>query len=125
MDHRRIERLIADLDDGRFAVRDRATRELAELGELAEPALRRALAGGASPEARRRLNALLDRLGGRGLAAETVRQIRAVEALELIASAEAFRLLEQLAAAPIPLRLTVEARAAMRRLARRAAGTRR
>jgi RNA polymerase sigma factor (sigma-70 family) len=121
VDTRRIERLIADLDDGKFPVREQATRKLEALGDLAAPALRKALATGPSPEARRRLEALRDRLEGAGPSAETVRQMRAVEALEFIGNPEARRLLDQLAAGPAETRLTQEAKAAARRLARRAA----
>jgi RNA polymerase sigma factor (sigma-70 family) len=121
VDTKRIGRHIADLDDGRFEVREQATNELQALGDRAAPALRKALAGGPSPEAKRRLEELLDRLDGAGPSAETVRQIRAVEALESIGSVEARRLLDQLAAGPADARLTQEVRAAAGRLAGRTA----
>jgi hypothetical protein len=60
-----VARLLADLDSDAFAVRERATRELAKLEEAAEPALRKALAGHPSPEVRRRVTGLLEGLGGR------------------------------------------------------------
>jgi RNA polymerase sigma factor (sigma-70 family) len=115
-DVRRIERLITDLDQERFDVRERAARELEKLGERAEPALRNALAGKPSLEARRRLEKLLNRVESGSLSAETVRQIRAVEVLESIGGREAQRVLNQLAAGPSEWRLTQEARAAVRRL---------
>jgi hypothetical protein len=121
VDPKRLQRLVADLDDDQFRVREQATKELAALGEQAGPALRRALADSSSPEASRRLSALLDRLEGGSLSAETIRQIRAVEALESIASSEARRLLEKLAAAPGETRLAAEAKAAAGRLAKRSA----
>jgi RNA polymerase sigma factor (sigma-70 family) len=120
VDTRRIERLIADLDKERFQVREQATNELRALGDVAAPALRKALAGGPSPEARQRLGALLDRLDGARPSAGTVRQIRAVEALESIGNPEARRLLARLAAGPAEARLTQEAAAAAERLAGRA-----
>jgi hypothetical protein len=120
VDLERIERLIADLDDGRFAVREQATRELEALADRAAPALQKALAGKPSLEMRRRLRVLLDRLDDATLSAETVRQIRAVEALESIGNAEARRVLDRLATGPAGTRLTQEARAAAGRLARRA-----
>jgi WD40 repeat protein len=116
LDIRRIERLIADLDHEQFDVRERAARELEKLGERAEPALRKALAGKPSLEARRRLEGLMNRLEGGSLSAETVRQIRAVEVLESIGGLEARRVLNKLAAGPPELWLTQEARAAVRRL---------
>src|SRR5262249_42508433 len=44
-DEKRLKKLIADLDDDDFAVRETATAELDQAGEQAEPALRRALEG--------------------------------------------------------------------------------
>jgi WD40 repeat protein len=120
VDARRIERLLADLDNGRFEVRAKASRELEVLAERAEPALRKALAGKPSLEVRRRLEALLDRLAGARPSAETVRLIRAVEALEFIGNPEARRLLDKLAAAPGETWLTRQAREAAGRLAKRA-----
>jgi WD40 repeat protein len=119
VDSKRIERLIADLDSDRFPVREQATEELAALGEHAGPVLRKALSGGPSAEARRRLETLLDRLDGGSLSVETVRQIRTVEALESIANPEARRLLDKLAAGPAETRLAQEAKSAGGRLAKR------
>jgi hypothetical protein len=119
-DARRIERLLAGLDDEQFQVREKASRELEALAEFAVPALRKALAGKPPLEVRRRLERLLHRLEGRSLSAETVRHIRAVEALEAIGNPQARRLLDKLAAGPAEMRLTQEAKAAARRLARRA-----
>jgi RNA polymerase sigma factor (sigma-70 family) len=115
-DTRRLKRLVTDLDHEQFNVRERAARELEKLGERAEPALRKALAGKPSLEARRRLERLLNRLEGDTPPAETVRQIRAVEVLESIGGLEARRVLSKLAAGPPEWRLTQEARAAVRRL---------
>jgi RNA polymerase sigma factor (sigma-70 family) len=119
VDAGRIERLLADLAGRQFRVRERAARELEALGDRVAPALRKALAGGPPPEAQRRLEALLDRLDGARPSAETVRQVRAVEALESIGNPEARRLLDRLAAGPPEARLTQEARAAAGRLAGR------
>jgi hypothetical protein len=120
VDTRRIERLIADLNNGRFQVREHATKELMALEERAVPAVRKALAAGPPLEAQRRLKALLERLERGSLSVETVRLIRAVEALEAIGSPAARRLLDRLAAGPPATHLTQEAQASVGRLARRA-----
>jgi hypothetical protein len=116
VDVQRIRQLVTDLDQEQFDVRERAARELEKLGERAEPALRMALAGKPSLDARRRLEGLLERAEGASLPAETLRQIRAVEVLESSGDAEAQRVLNKLAAGPPELWLTQEARAAVRRL---------
>jgi hypothetical protein len=118
VDPKRLERLLAALDSDKFTDREQATRELKALAEHAVPALRAALADQRPLESRRRLEALLDQLDSASLSAETVRQIRAVEALESIASSEARHLLGKLAAAPGETRLAAEAKAAAGRLSK-------
>jgi RNA polymerase sigma factor (sigma-70 family) len=120
-DARQLARLLAELDSDEFAVRDEAAGRLAELGELATPALREALAAGPAPEARRRIGRLLDAAGGRSLTAGQLRALRSVEALERCATPEARQLLEELAGGAPAARLTREARASLGRLVRQAA----
>jgi WD40 repeat protein len=114
----RLARLVADLDDNDFTVRERATRELEGLGELAAPALEAALKKNPSAEFRRRAEPLLD-----GLTEPSVAQrpgIRAVEVLERIGTREARQVLEKLAEGAPGVRLTQEAKASLERLAKRA-----
>jgi hypothetical protein len=111
----RLARLLADLDDDEFRVRERATRELETLLDAAAPALRQGLAHDPPPEVRRRLVELLDRADRGLVSGEAVRAVRAVELLEGVASADARRLLRSLADGA-PARLTTEARASLRRL---------
>lgn len=54
--------LVTDLDNSEFAVREAATRELEELGETAEPALRKVLADKPSLEVRRRVEPIVKKL---------------------------------------------------------------
>jgi WD40 repeat protein len=113
----RIRRLVADLDDRQYRVRSRASRELERLGELAEPLLRRALAGKPSPEVRRRAQALFNKLDRQRLPhGDRLRQLRAVEVLERIPSPRARRVLAALARGGVGARLTLEAKASLRRL---------
>jgi WD40 repeat protein len=117
VDAKRVEILLADLDNNNFAAREAAGRELAGLRERIEPALRRALRGKPSLEARSRLRAML--AGPRLLPlAETRRALRAIAALERIGTPEARRLLERLAGGA-DARETREAKAALQRLNRR------
>jgi WD40 repeat protein len=113
-DSSRLKRLLADLDNDEFVVRQRAALELEKVGDGAEPMLRKALEGRLSPESRRRAQALTDRL-----APEWLRTLRAVEVLERLGSPEAQALLKDLATGWPPARLTREAQASLHRLVRR------
>jgi RNA polymerase sigma factor (sigma-70 family) len=117
---RRVEALLAALDRDEFAERERATAELRRLGRLAEPALRRALAGRPSAEARRRIQGLLDGLEDGAWPPDVIQGGRALAALEHIGTLEARKTLKELAQGPADARLTREAKAALERLARRA-----
>jgi hypothetical protein len=110
----RIERLIADLDSDDFDTRTKASKELAELGELAVPALRKALAKGPPAEGRRRMDDLVKQWESAKAAprGETLRMLRAVAALERAGTPEARRVLEALAAGAPEAGLTQEAQAA-------------
>jgi WD40 repeat protein len=113
----RLDKLITDLESDRFADRQKATRELEDLGELAEPALRVALARKPPLEASRRLERLLARCGpGAVPAGERLRSLRALMVLEQIGTPEAREMLRILARGAAAARLTREARAALDRL---------
>jgi RNA polymerase sigma factor (sigma-70 family) len=116
-DLKRVEGLLAQLDSKRFADREAATRELENLGGLAEPAARRALADKPQLEVKRRLEALLEKMDAVAPSPGEVRAVRAVEALEHAGTPAARRLLADLAAGVPEARQTREARAALGRLA--------
>jgi WD40 repeat protein len=112
----RVTRLVGDLDSNTFAVRDKAYRELKAMGELARPALERALEFAPSAEVRSRLEDLLKKPGeGEPLPVETLRLMRAVAALERIGSSKAKDLLQSLTEGESGATLTREVRAALRR----------
>jgi WD40 repeat protein len=119
----RVGRLIADLDDEKAAVREKATDELDGLAEAAETALRQALKNGPpSAEAATRIKAVLAGIETRRQAGPSPRQlraIRAIEALERNGGPEARRLLEELAKGAPEADLTQDAVAARKRLSRR------
>jgi hypothetical protein len=119
---RRVERLIGDLDDETFEVREKARASLEALGDAAEPAMRRALAKRPGLEARRRLERLLARVETGAAPGPLLRESRAVEALEQAGTAEARRLLRKLAGGAADAALTREARAALDRLGDRRRG---
>jgi hypothetical protein len=110
--------LIAELDSDTFEVREKAFKQLADLGGAAEPALRAALAGKPSPEARRRLTTLLTNLPHAARSPEVRRHLRAILVLEQIASPEARALLGELAAGASYAAQTREAKASLERLNR-------
>jgi hypothetical protein len=117
VDSKRVEKLIADLDSDQFAVRDAAAKELTKLGEGIAPLLNRALEGQPPREARRGIEAILNRLEA-APSGETLRPLRAIQALEYAATLEAGDVLRKLAEGA-PVRQTREAKAVLERLAKR------
>jgi WD40 repeat protein len=118
-DLKQVRQWIADLDAESFAVRNAAFQELRGLEGQTEAELRTALRRSPSPEMRRQLAALLDALKETQPPPEQLRVMRALEVLEQSGSAEARRLLEELAAGAAGARRTQDARGALDRLARR------
>jgi hypothetical protein len=119
-DPNQVERLLADLDSDDFSVRDRATRELERCGEQIEPAVRRFLDSKPFAEARRRAEALLDRFRGGSSSPEQLQRLRALEVLERIGTDEAKQLVQALAEGIAEDRVTQDAAATLRRMARTA-----
>jgi WD40 repeat protein len=114
----RIEALVADLGDVKFAVRQAAQTELAKLGELAVPALEKALASKPTLEVRQRIEGLFVKMETPPTVPGALRPQRAVLALTWIGTPEARAVLEGLAAGDDGAWLTQVARAALGRLPR-------
>jgi RNA polymerase sigma factor (sigma-70 family) len=112
----RINELIEALDSNQYAVREKVTGELEELGDSAEPALQKTLSGNPTLEARRRIEQLLRKPD---TSPQFLQKLRAVEVLEHIATSEARELLRSLAKGDPEARVTQEAKASLERLARR------
>jgi WD40 repeat protein len=115
-DPQHVSQLVQDLESNEFSVRQRATEELHQLGEIAEPSLRQALAKGPSLESQRRLEDLLEKLNR--WSGERLRAQRATKVLETIGTAEARKVLEGQAKGRPGAQLTQEAKAALERLAK-------
>ncbi|HEY7424102.1 MAG TPA: hypothetical protein VH682_07690, partial [Gemmataceae bacterium] len=112
-----LRRLLAELDDPRFARREAAAKRLAELAELADSALHEALQGKPTLEVRRRIESLLA-APRRPPTPEERRHLRAVRVLESIGTVEARQVLETLAKGAADARRTKAAKDALRRLTR-------
>jgi RNA polymerase sigma factor (sigma-70 family) len=111
-DAARIKRLIADLDNATFAVREAARKELDDLGEQAEPPLRAALKDNIPLETRRRLLQIL----GDSPRPRVLRALRAIAVLERIGTTEAVVTLETLTKGASATRTTDEAAATLARM---------
>jgi len=111
-----LAKLVADLDDNRFQVREIATKELMALAEIAEPILQACLAGKPTLEQRRRVELVLDSLGEPITNPNKLRTLRSIEVLSVIDRPEAIELLRALAAGADAARETLEARTALKRI---------
>lgn len=116
-----IVRLIAQLNDVSFARREAATKELQQLAEPAEPALRQALSNKPASESTRRIEELLQVLRVPVKDPIALQAIRAIEVLEKVGTMGARHVIETIAAGAPDARLTQEAKASLERLARKAA----
>ncbi len=89
----RVEKLIAQMDDDQFAIREQASQEISDLGEGVDPFLRLALADTDSAEVRHRIRRLLSDLSGKPLVVDPNQQraLRAIQVLEEIGDEQARR----------------------------------
>lgn len=113
-----VAQLLADLDSASYSTRERASRELAQLGEEIVPTLEKALRAKPSAEVRQRVETLLAE--PRVVKSPVVLgRIRAIQVLERIGSKEARELLALMASGAPESRETRDAQAALGRLASR------
>jgi WD40 repeat protein len=113
LDAETTRRLLAKLESDDLTTRERATKELGKLGDVAESLLRQALRQKPSLELRRRAERLLEKLAVES--PKRLRTRRAVEVLEWLETPESRRLLEELAGGEADAWLTREAKAVLRR----------
>lgn len=115
-DAKLLARLVEQLEDNRFGVRKKATAELEKLAELAAPALHKRLGEQPPLEVTQRIEQLLQKINGLVTQPERLQELRAVEVLEQIGTAEAQQVLSGLAKGAPAARQTQEAKAALERL---------
>jgi WD40 repeat protein len=121
VDEKRLARLLTEVDSDVFAVREKATDELAELGRKAEAEVRKALKNTESAETLLRLKEVLARIEKKPKSHEEpasgqVLASRAVEVLELLNIPEGTELLREWAKGEPDFVLAKEAKAALKRL---------
>jgi hypothetical protein len=118
----RVAKLVADLDDRSFEVRERASAELAHVARLIEPGLRRALRETRSAEVRRRLQMLVRALELPITSGPELQRLRAIEVLEHVGGERASAVLREVAKGAPGALETRTAKAAILRLASRPGG---
>jgi WD40 repeat protein len=114
-EEKRIAKLIADLDDKSFEVRQNASAALESLGNRAAAALTRAVEKSESAEVRLRAQGLLEKLKDANLPSKELIGIRVVEALETSDAPAARDLLKELAKGNANAPIALEAKAAIQR----------
>jgi len=112
-------KLIAELGDDSFKVRQQAMAGLVQQKAQVVPFLDKALAAKPSLELKLRLEQVRDQLTGMRVPAEDLRMYRAIEVLERISTPEARQILERLGDGAPRARETEEAKAALERLVAR------
>jgi WD40 repeat protein len=115
-DPQHVRGLVAALGDRTYAVRHKASVELAHLEDAVAPALHEALQRKPALELRHRLEQLLHKLNSENPSPRRLQVLRAMEILERLATPEAQQWLEQVARAAPETRLARAARLALERL---------
>jgi WD40 repeat protein len=113
---------VRDLDNNDFRVRQKGAERLAALGRLVEGDLRQAVRESDSAEVRKRAGELLTRLTDGVPSGESLRAVRAVAVLERLGTAQARKLLAELAGGAAGAFETEEAKSALARLNARPSG---
>ncbi len=115
IDDAALDRLVQALQDKRYQVRRRAYRELDGHGEMIVAGIKRRLAQAQDLELRARLQAFLKKHDRAEATPERLREIRAVQLLEELATPEALALLGELARGNANAGRTLEAARALER----------
>lgn len=115
LDLEKVRDLIGKLDAPRFVDRQNAHRALKPLAPLCEEEFRRAFERSSSPEQRKHLTDLLRAVDDDGAKQIRIRDIRLIQVLEMINTAESRKMLVSLAAGEPNAHLTRQSKAALSR----------
>jgi hypothetical protein len=96
LDLKHVETLLAELDSDRFVTREKATRGLMSLGDLAIVPLQRWLEQPSSEEAARRAHLVLNKLSEPVLTPDRLRALEVLDLLEQMGSRKAVALLQEI-----------------------------
>jgi len=118
LDPKRFTALVADLDNEKFAVRQRATEELEKNIDLVEGDLRKLLTGQPNLEVRQRLEKILEKVSAGPPPADRLRAQRTLTVLEQIGGDAARQHLDQLTRGAADAWLTRAAAHSLERLSR-------
>jgi WD40 repeat protein len=119
VDETRLRNLVRRLDSPKFSERKQAAEEVRQVAPQAAAFLKRTLKGASSAEVRDALRNMLDQR--KLYSPDTLREVRAIESLEWMATPGASQVLGKLAAGAPDAILTSEAAAALKRLGDRQA----
>ena len=118
VDKKAVQKWLSELDNPTFALRQRASKELAKLGELIQPDLEKYLATKPSLEGSRRAQKLLERLHDPELTPDRLRCLETIEILEILHTPQAQRLLEEIARDGLINQIRIAAQESLERLKR-------
>ncbi len=116
VNEKKITQWVADLDSTEFNVRQKASKALEELEDIAEGPLTAALGKEPSLEGRTRIEQLLKKINAPVTSPKRLEALRTIEILERIGSPEAKAVLKTLAGGVPGARETEEAKASLERL---------
>jgi hypothetical protein len=114
--YKQIGRWIANLNSEHFVVREKAAKELFTLGDAALAPIEEALKETLSLEQRRRLQAISKSLRDKSMAAERLKELRTIMALEQIGTPSARAAIEWLNHGLVTAWITQQARLALNRM---------
>jgi uncharacterized protein with WD repeat len=121
IDAKQIQKWIKELDDEDFSTRENAQTQLQKQGRAAIVPLQNALGKTKSVEMQRRLEEIIKVLEKNDVSSQALLETRALEVLENANTPESRKVLETLAGGTAEAELTVRAKAALARLAKKPA----